>query len=127
MADADLDVVIRQIAKQQNKTVLAAAKKRRDHFAALATKATDAGKKERYKQLAKNALEHGTFAAKRLMTSADNAADSYARAMRLAMDAPVAKPVVAKKTPVAKAPAEKASPISKPAKKAAKKTAKKKA
>ena len=117
MADADLDVVIRQISKQQNKMVLAAARKRRDHFAALAAKATDPGKKERFKQLAKDALEHGTFAAKRLMTSADNAADSYARAMRLAMDAPIAKPAVAKKAPVAKAPAKKAAPAKKPAKK----------
>ena len=123
MADADLDVVIRQIAKQQNKTVLAAAKKRRDHFLALAAKATDAGKKDRFKQLARDALEHGSFAAKRLMTSADNAADSYARAMRLAADAPLAKPVAAKKAPVAKAPAKKAAPARKPAKKAAKKKA----
>jgi hypothetical protein len=122
MADADLDVVIRQIAKQQNKTVLAAAKKRRDHFAALAAKATDAGKKDRFKQLAKDALEHGMFAAKRLMTSADNAADSYARAMRLAMEVPLARPAVVKKVPVAKAPAKKAAPA-KPAKKAAKKKA----
>ena len=97
MADADLDVVIRQIAKQTNKTVLAAAKKRRDYFTAQAAKATDAGKKDRFKQLAKDALEHGASAAKRLMTSADNAADSYARSMRMAMDAPMAKPVVAKK------------------------------
>ena len=123
MADADLDVVIRQIAKQQNKTVLSAAKKRRDHFVALAAKATDAGTKDRFKQLAKDALEHGMFAAKRLMTSADNAADSYARAMRLAMDTPIAKPVVAKKAPVAKAPAKKAVPAKKPAKKNAKKKA----
>jgi hypothetical protein len=123
MADADLDVVIRQIAKQQNKTVLAAAKKRRDHFSALAAKATDAGKKDRFKQLAKDALEHGTFAAKRLMTSADNAADSYARAMRLAMEAPVAKTVVAKKAPDDKAPAKKAAPKKKVVKKAAKKNA----
>lgn len=123
MADADLDVVIRQIAKQQNKTVLAAAKKRRDHFSALAAKATDAGKKDRFKQLARDAFEHGAFAAKRLMTSADNAADSYARAMRLAMDAPLAKPVVTKKEPVAKTPAKKASPAKKPAKKSAKKKA----
>ena len=111
MADADLDVVIRQIAKQTTKTLLAAARKRRDHFAALAAKAADAGKKDRFKQLAKDALEHGSFAARRLMTSADNAADSYARSMRLAMDAPVAKPAAAKKAPVAKkaAPAKKAA------------------
>ncbi|MDB5616416.1 hypothetical protein [Tardiphaga sp.] len=118
MADADLDVVIRQIAKQQNKTVVAAAKKRRDHYLALAAKAADAGKKARFRQLAKDALEHGTFAARRLLTSADNAADSYARAMRMAVEAPVATPPApAKKTPAAKkAPARKAAPAKKPAK-----------
>ncbi len=117
MADADLDVVIRQIAKQNNRTVLAAAKKRRDHYLALATKATDAGKKDRFKQLARNALEHGSFAAKRLLTSADNAADSYARSMRLALAMPVAPPAAKKAAP----PAKKAAPKKKPAKKAAKK------
>ncbi|MDB5653523.1 MAG: hypothetical protein JWQ94_1136 [Tardiphaga sp.] len=119
MADADLDVVIRQIAKQQNKAVLAAAKKRRDHYLALATKTPDAGKKNRFKQLAKDALEHGTFAAKRLLTSADNAADSYARSMRLALAVPAITPVAAKKAPAAKT----AAPKKQPAKKAAKKKA----
>jgi hypothetical protein len=114
MADADLDVVIRQIAKQTNKTVLAAAKKRRDYFSALAAKATDSGKKDRFKQLAKDALEHGAFAARRLLTSADNAADSYARAMRLAAEAPPAKPAA----PVKKAPTAKKAPAKKTAKKA---------
>jgi hypothetical protein len=119
MADADLDVVIRQIAKQQNKTVLAAAKQRRDHFLALAAKAADAGKKDRFKQLAKEALELGAFAAKRLLTSADNAADSYARSMRSALAVPIATPPAVKKAPVAK----KAAAKKKPAKKAAKKKA----
>lgn len=123
MADADLDVVIRQIAKQNNKTVLAAAKKRRDHFSALAAKATDAGKRERFKQLAKDALEHGTFAAKRLLTSADNAADSYARSMRLALAVPAVATPTVKKAPVAKVPAKNAAPAKKPAKKSAKKKA----
>jgi hypothetical protein len=123
MADADLDVVIRQIARQTNKTVLAAAKKRRDHFAAQAAKSTDTGKKERFKQLAKDALEHGASAAKRLMISADNAADSYARSMRMAMEAPVAKAVATKKAQVGKTPAKKAAPAKNPVKKAAKKKA----
>ncbi|MBC7579575.1 MAG: hypothetical protein H7312_19785 [Tardiphaga sp.] len=113
MADADLDVIIRQVAKQQNKTLLAAAKNRRDHYLALAAKATDAGKKERFKQLARHATEHGAFAAKRLLVSADNTADSYARSMRIAAEAPIpVKPATAKTpAPIAKkaAPAKKAA------------------
>ena len=57
MADADLDAVIRQLAKQQNKTILAAAKKRRDRFSGMAVKAKDKDAKERYKMLAREAFE----------------------------------------------------------------------
>jgi hypothetical protein len=42
MADADLDALIRQLAKQQNKALTAAVKKRRDRTIALAAKAKDA-------------------------------------------------------------------------------------
>jgi outer membrane translocation and assembly module TamA len=114
MADADLDVIIRQLAKQQNTTLTAAAKKRRDRYLGLAGKAKDATAKQRFKQLAKDALEQGSAAAKRLQISADNAADSYARAMRKAIDDAAAKdvkpPAPAKqaKTPPAKKPAKKA-------------------
>jgi len=122
MADADLDVIIRQLAKQQTKTLTAAAKARRGHFEALAAKAKDAAGKARYKALAKEALAQGTAAASRLQMSADNAADSYARAMRKAMEAAPAKPVAAtpaSKKATAKSPAPKASA---PKKAAAKKT-----
>jgi hypothetical protein len=114
MADADLDVLIRQLAKQQNKTLTTAAKKRRDRYLGLAAKAKDASGKQRFKQLAKDALEQGSIAAKRLQVSADNAADSYARAMRKAAEVPPAKPAreaaPAKpaKAPAAKKPAKKA-------------------
>src|SRR5437764_2270366 len=84
MADADLDAVIRQLAKQQNKTILAAAKKRRDRFNGMAVKAKDQDAKERYKLLAREVLEQAGAAARRRLLSADNAADSYARAMRQA-------------------------------------------
>lgn len=101
MAEADLDVVIRQLAKQQNKALMAAAKGRRDRYAGLAAKAKNKETREKYKQIAKNTLLQGTAAAKRLQISADNAADSYARSMRLAAEAAPAKtesrPV--KKTP----------------------------
>ena len=104
MAEADLDAVIRQLAKQQNKVLMAAAKSRRDRFAGLAAKAKNKETKEKYKQIAKNTLLQGTAAAKRLQISADNAADSYARSMRQAAEAePVNKPVKA----TAKKPAEK--------------------
>ena len=86
MADADLDVIIRQLAKQQHKSLTAAVKARRDRILALAPKAKDGEAKQRFRQLAKHAFEEGTAAARRLQMSADNAADSYARAMRRAAD-----------------------------------------
>jgi hypothetical protein len=112
MADADLDVVIRNIAKQQNKSLMAAVKGRRDRYIGLAAKAKDKDAKERYKQIAKNTMLHGAAAAKRLLISADNAADSYARSVRMA-----AEVATTMKKPL---PAKKVAPA-KPAKKAAKK------
>jgi hypothetical protein len=112
MADADLDVVIRHLAKQQNKTLMVAVKGRRDRYLGLAAKAKDKEARERYKQLAKSALLQGTAAAKRLQISADNAADSYARSMRNAAEAPSAR------QPAAKPPAEKKPGAKKPASKA---------
>lgn len=82
MADADLDVVIRHLAKQQNKTLMAAAKSRRDRYISFAAKAKDKPTGDRYKQIAKDTMVQATAAAKRLQISADNAADSYARSMR---------------------------------------------
>lgn len=87
MADADLDAIIRQLAKQQHKTLTAAVKKQRDRHASLAAKAKDAQGKQFNKQLAKDALEIGTATVKRLQMSADNAAYSHARAIRHATDA----------------------------------------
>jgi len=119
MADADLDAVIRTIAKAQNRTLLAAVKARRDRFVAQAATAKNAEAKARFKQLAGIAWEHGTAAAKRLMISADNAADSYARSVRMAAEV---LPVVAKAVVVKKEkPAKKAKAAKKPAKKVAKK------
>ena len=119
MAGADIDVVIRQTAKQQNKTILAAIKARRDHFTGLAAKAKDAASKERYKQAARDVAEHGAAAARRLQVSADNAADSFARSMRMAAEISAAK-AVADAAKAAEKPAEKAP---KPAKKAARSSA----
>jgi len=96
MADADLDVVIRQLAKQQNKDIMAAAKRRRDRYVSLAAKAKDSETKERYKQIARNTMTQGAAAAKRLQLAADNAADSYARSIRNAAQAGPAKKAVKK-------------------------------
>jgi hypothetical protein len=109
MADADLDVVIRQLAKQQYKGLMAAAKKRRDRYAGLAAKARNGEAKAKLKLMAKNTMEQATAAARRLQISADNAADSYARSMRNAAEAP----------PPAKKPT--AKPVKKTVKKAPKK------
>jgi len=87
MADADLDVVIRQLARQLRTGLMARAKERRDRFNGLAAKAKGKDARVRYKLIAKNTMEQATTAAKRLQMSADNVADSYARSMRLAASA----------------------------------------
>lgn len=89
MAEADLDVVIRQLARQLHTGLMTRAKERRDRFNGLAAKAKGKETGERFKMLAKASMEQATAAAKRLQMSADNVADSYARAMRLAASTPV--------------------------------------
>jgi hypothetical protein len=91
MAEADLDLVIRQIAKQQNKGLMAAAKKRRDQYMARAAKAKDKEARDRLRLMAKSTMLHGAAAAKRLQNSAENTADSYARAIKNAAEQPPAK------------------------------------
>jgi hypothetical protein len=126
MADADLDAVIRQLAKQQNKTILAAAKKRRDRFNGMAVKAKDKDAKDRYKMLAREVLEQAGAAARRLLLSADNAADSYARAMRQAAAAELPKKTDTKPAKTAEKPADKTPADKMPAETAKKASAKKK-
>jgi hypothetical protein len=91
MAEADLDVVIRQLAKQQNKGLMAAAKERRDQYMARAAKAKDKEARDRLRLMAKSTMLHGAAAAKRLQNSAENTADSYARAIKNAAEQPPAK------------------------------------
>jgi hypothetical protein len=101
MAEADLDVVIRLIAKKQNKSLMDAARKRHGRFMAMAGKAKDKATKERHKQTAKNTLLLAGAAARRLQVTAENAADSYARSMKKAAEqVPAEKPV--KEKPVKK-------------------------
>jgi hypothetical protein len=97
MAEADLDVLIRSIARQNNKSLMEAAKKRRDRYMAMAAGAKNKETRDRYRLVAKNTLLNATAAAKRILTSAENAADSYVRAMKKATEQhPPAKPAEAK-------------------------------
>jgi transcriptional regulator of nitric oxide reductase len=94
MAEADLDVVIRSIAKKQHKILMDAAKKRHARLMGMAGKAKTKDAKTRYKQTAKNTLLLAGAAARRLQITAENAADSYARAMKKAAEEePAKKPV----------------------------------
>jgi hypothetical protein len=96
LAEADLDVVIRSLAKQPNKSLMEAAKKRHDRFMAMAATAKDKEAKGRYKQIAKDTMLHAGAAARRLHLTAQNAADAYARAMKKAAEQPPAKKVAEK-------------------------------
>ena len=106
MADADLDVVIRQLARQLQTGLLTRAKERRDRFSGLAATAKGKETGARFKMMAKATMEQAIAAAKRLQMSADNVADSYARAMRLAASTPIE---VKAEKPVKDKPAKKAA------------------
>ena len=110
MADADLDVVIRQLARQLHTGLMTRAKERRDRFNGLAAKAKSKETGDRFKMMAKATMEQATAAAKRLQMSADNVADSYARSMRLVASTPIPAKVEkkAKEKPVKKAAKAKA-------------------
>jgi hypothetical protein len=101
MAEADLDVAIRQLAKAQNKSLMAAVKKRRDQIMARAAKAKDKETRDRFRLIAKSTMALGTAAARRLQNSAEITADSYARAIRSASEEAAVE--------AAKKPAKKAS------------------
>ena len=86
MAEADLDIVIRSMAKQQHKALMAVAKKRYARLTGLAAKAKTKEGKARFKQTAKDMMLLANAAARRLQITAENAADSYARAMKNALE-----------------------------------------
>ena len=102
MAEADLDVVIRQIAKAQNKGLMAAAKKRRDQIMARAAKAKTKESRDQFRMIARSTMLLGTAAAKRLQNSAENTADSYRRAIRGAAEEAAAAVKKAAKKPAKK-------------------------
>jgi hypothetical protein len=86
MAEADLDVVIRSIGKKQHHVLMAEARKRHARLTGLAAKAKTKASKARYKRTAKGMMLLANAAARRLQITAENAADSYARAMRNALE-----------------------------------------
>jgi hypothetical protein len=96
MAEADLENVIRQTAKAQNKALMDAAKKRQGQLMAKAASAKDKEAKARFKLMARTTMLHATATAKRLRNSAENAADSYTRAMKRALEVVAKKPGKAK-------------------------------
>lgn len=97
MAEADLDVVIRSIAKKQHKILMDAARKRHGRLMGLAAKAKTRETKARYKETARTTLMLAGAAARRLQVTAENAADSYARAMKKAAEEQPATKAVEKK------------------------------
>jgi hypothetical protein len=105
MAEADLDAVIRQLAKFQSKSLTAAIKKRRSQIMARAAKARDKAVRDQLRSIARSTMELGTAAARRLQNSAEIAADAYARAIRHAMEeaTKAAAKTAKKKTPAKKA------------------------
>ena len=117
MAETDLDAVIRGIGKTQHKALMAEAKKRYARLTGLAAKAKTKEGKARFKQTAKDMMLLANAAARRLQITAENAADSYARAMKNALEQ-----IKTAEANVAAAKSE-AAAKSKEAKKAAKKKA----
>ena len=135
MAEADLDVVIRSIAKKQIKTLTDAARKRHGRFMGMAAKAKDKEGKARYRNLAKNTLELAAAAARRLQITAENTAESYARSIKKAAEelaaakpkeTPAAKPAKAKPAKAKSAKPKSAKPKSANVKPAARPARKKK-
>jgi siderophore synthetase component len=110
MAETDLDAVIRGIGKTQHKALMAEARKRHARLTGLAAKAKTKEGKARFKQTAKDMMGLANAAARRLQITAENAADSYARAMKNALEeikAAEAKVAAASKAKVAKKAAKK--------------------
>jgi len=107
MAEADLDTLIRSIAKKQIKSLTAAAKARHGRLVAMGAKARDKDARARYRHLARSTLEQASAAARRLQITAENTADAYKRAMtKAAEEAQAMKP--AKKAATDKAAKKKA-------------------
>jgi len=92
MAEADLDTIIRSIAKKQIRALAIAARQRHGRLSGMAAKAKDKDAKARYKHLARSTLLHAGAAARRLQMSAENTAEAYKRAMAKAAEEQAMKP-----------------------------------
>jgi len=99
MADADLDVVIRQLAEAAEQGHPGRGKTPARSICQSAAKAKDSETKERYKQIARNTMMQGTAAAKRLQLAADKRGGSYARSIRNAAQAGPVKKAAKKSKP----------------------------
>ena len=86
MAEADLEGVIRSGAKKLHKALMDEARKRQTRLSGLAAKAKTKDAKTRYRQTAKEMMLLASAAARRLQITAENAADSYARGMKKALE-----------------------------------------
>src|ERR1700753_4217011 len=86
MAEADFDVVIRSAAKKLHKALIEEARKRQTRLSGLAAKAKTKDGKARYRQTARAMSVLAQAAARRLQIAAENAADSYARGMKKALE-----------------------------------------
>ena len=126
MAEADLDGVIRSVAKKQIRMLVGAAKKRHGRLMGQAAKAKDKAAKARFKDLARNTLELAAAAARRLEITADNAADSYMRSMKRVIDEQAASKAASEQAASEKAAKEKAKAAKAKSARKTKKKAKKK-
>lgn len=109
MAEADLDGVIRSVAKKQIKVLVDAAKKRHGRLMGQAAKAKDKDAKARFKDLAKNTLMLAAAAARRLEVTADNAADSYMRSIKRVIEEQAVAKAASEKAASEKAASEQAA------------------
>jgi hypothetical protein len=126
MAEADLDGVIRSVAKKQIKVLVDAAKKRHGRLMGQAAKAKDKGAKARFKDLARNTLELAAAAARRLEITADNAADSYMRSIKRVIEEQAVAKAASEKAASEKAASEQVAKEKAVKEKAAKEKAAKK-
>jgi hypothetical protein len=124
MAEADLDGVIRSVAKKQIKVLVDAAKRRHGRLMGQAAKARDKDARARFKDLAKNTMDLATAAARRLEITADNAADSYMRSMKRVIEEQAASKSASEKSASEKAASEQAAKEKAAKEKAAKAKAK---
>src|SRR5262249_8171366 len=83
---ADLDGVIRSVAKKQIKMLVAAARKRHGRLMGQAAKSKAGGAKARFRDRAKSTLEFAAASGRRPEVTVGNAAESYLRWMKRVLE-----------------------------------------